>query len=1357
MAQEDALMVEFESDPNLQELCLNNGLSQKQFVQRASSVTCLDMFLGDWSQMQSVRHFTNITSLTIIQQRNLTTLEGLDSCPLLDKLWVIECSLKRIEGLEKCVQLTELNLSSNSICKIENLGKLTRLKTLWLNYNNISTLQGLESLENLEQLWICGNTISEIGTQLSRNVNLIDLNLSENQIGCFKEILELDRLAKLQVLSFSDPHFGENPVCHLCNYRTFVVCQLLKLKSLDAMLILPEHQRIAQATLMKKKMYYNMRIKTLKRNVGNILQHANLIQETSMKPLQQLIRQLEYQKMNAARELEQGQWLNGEIEPSREAELQEQYDSVSESITEHYETIAQIVSAYQTLRSSLSDIVETTISRLCLELHTGGNIRLEDGTVNEVWYHSCVELIQSRLFLSSFRPFGIGNIKICRITRIHNRFLRNRFEKALKSKNVKVKAREKAMEYLFYTGQDTLSVAEAGFESKVVELSNSVALAELPQITRVMGGDDVITRDAFLAKDLPAFSTTMTSCKHSISVGSFQLPRGKVIITKAFLGDHFEKQTKVDDPKQSVFTTNADEFTLPEYIVEFEYMASFQTSSGESRNIDAIQSELTELNEKFNSGSDGSLSLQAFSEQERIDLGPIEHPIYTFVTKVNGNTSARVNMIQEESVSEKSSLLTASRLLSYSKQVDFEQVIYLNLADTGLETIENLDLCRNLQVLTLSFNSIRVMGDCFTTGSCCQLKQLDLSYNQLERVTGLETLDSLMLLNLNTNRIDQRMEFPPALQQLDLRNNPIWHWKSYRKYILERIDTLSHLDGKSIPRSASEIESTTILTCPDEDCVEIRQLHASLCDISSIRNCIYLRKLSLADNDIQEIQGLEYCTLLEELNLEDNRIRDLKPLQQLKQLRVLDIGKNEIQTLEPLKDLIELEQVSADDNCLSNVTGVSNLMKLMELYIGNNEIEDLRQIQQLKTLSKLIILDVSGNTICCKENFRFYTIYYLRRLKVLDGKTITTEEQDEAKEKYSGKLTTEFLIEKIGEQFNRVQELELSCCRIREIESLNGCKFSYLKELILNQNFLTDILGLEQLDTLRILRLNHNRIETLLDSGILACPNLTTLELSFNRIEDMTKLGLHHLPQLQVLNLAGNLIKNVSGLNFNFQLKHLNLSKNKIKLIEMHSVSALDQMENLQLDENAIRTLNHLETMTNLKVLSLQGNRLNELQELDKLKSLDELTHLHLLSNPIAKKQLYRATVVNKLPQLKILDQKAILLEERERVEMIFSPERQNGGYLNEFLQTPTPAVNPKFKSSVNVGKTSYVLSPSTRPHHSAGDEIIPAPTCRSLRSSRRRSAVDKGASSLSGGGRRIAHQKMRSSVRDSSSTSRYF
>ena len=105
---------------------------------------------------------------------------------------------------------------------------------------------------------------------------------------------------------------------------------------------------------------------------------------------------------------------------------------------------------------------------------------------------------------------------------------------------------------------------------------------------------------------------------------------------------------------------------------------------------------------------------------------------------------------------------------------------------------------------------------------------------------------------------------------------------------------------------------------------------------------------------------------------------------------------------------------------------------------------------------------------------------------------------------------------------------------------------------------------------------------------------------------------------------------------------------------------------------------------------------------------------------------------------------------------MIFSLER---GFPNDYLQTKsTPAVNPKFKSSVNVGKT-YILSPSiTGTHHqSAGDDRYSntsASHARSVSISGRRPT----ASPLLGGGRRIAHQKMRSPiVRDSSSTSRYF
>jgi Leucine-rich repeat (LRR) protein len=35
----------------------------------------------------------------------------------------------------------------------------------------------------------------------------------------------------------------------------------------------------------------------------------------------------------------------------------------------------------------------------------------------------------------------------------------------------------------------------------------------------------------------------------------------------------------------------------------------------------------------------------------------------------------------------------------------------------------------------------------------------------------------------------------------------------------------------------------------------------------------------------------------------------------------------------------------------------------MELYIGNNKITDLKQVKHLTGLNKLIILDLSGNSI----------------------------------------------------------------------------------------------------------------------------------------------------------------------------------------------------------------------------------------------------------------------------------------------------------------------------------------------------------------------------------------------------------
>jgi hypothetical protein len=42
----------------------------------------------------------------------------------------------------------------------------------------------------------------------------------------------------------------------------------------------------------------------------------------------------------------------------------------------------------------------------------------------------------------------------------------------------------------------------------------------------------------------------------------------------------------------------------------------------------------------------------------------------------------------------------------------------------------------------------------------------------------------------------------------------------------------------------------------------------------------------------------------------------------------------------------------------------------------------MQEVRDLRDLPKLIIVDFSGNPLCGSEEYRLYTIYHLRRLKV---------------------------------------------------------------------------------------------------------------------------------------------------------------------------------------------------------------------------------------------------------------------------------------------------------------------------------------------------------------------------------------
>lgn len=89
------------------------------------------------------------------------------------------------------------------------------------------------------------------------------------------------------------------------------------------------------------------------------------------------------------------------------------------------------------------------------------------------------------------------------------------------------------------------------------------------------------------------------------------------------------------------------------------------------------------------------------------------------------------------------------------------------------------------------------------------------------------------------------------------------------------------------------------------------------------------------------------------------------------------------------------------------------------------------------------------------------------------------------------------------------------------------------------------------------------------------------------------------------------------------------------------------------------RIADHLEEyIPNLESLILTGNQLEELSDIDALVTLENLTALSLLHNPITAKAHYRLYVIYKLPQLRLLDFRKIKMKERDEAKALFKSKK---------------------------------------------------------------------------------------------------
>lgn len=229
----------------------------------------IEIILETVSSLRSFEAFTHLVELSVVRCR-VEKIEDISFLTRLKKLWLSENKISKIEGLDNCVSLEVMVLFNNNITKIENLSKLRSIKTLDISQNRIEVIENLSCLPNLQNLNLAMNLIEKVGHRLKGLKMLKELNLSGNKINDVEEIRPLREMTHLKVLYFFDPHYGENPICKIYNYQTYMLFNFDFLDKFDSLSINDDSKKSAVVEFKRKRIYYNMKIKSLRRLFNTI-------------------------------------------------------------------------------------------------------------------------------------------------------------------------------------------------------------------------------------------------------------------------------------------------------------------------------------------------------------------------------------------------------------------------------------------------------------------------------------------------------------------------------------------------------------------------------------------------------------------------------------------------------------------------------------------------------------------------------------------------------------------------------------------------------------------------------------------------------------------------------------------------------------------------------------------------------------------------------------------------------------------------------------------------------------------------------------------------------------------------------
>lgn len=1106
----------------------NNGWGVEDLLDEPQKITKLELFLVNIKKIPEIRFFPFLTVIKF-QHVGLTSMAEFKPLVSLEELWLSHNEIKQIEGLEGMAKLRKLFINGNHLTSMEGLPVLKHLRELWLSQNEISTISHLENVRKVRTLVLACNPISSLEEGFGHFLqSLHSLNLAGCRIYSFHHVSFLSVLPCLRSFWLSDPLFGDNGICRLNNYTTFTLHVLGSLEMLDYIPVTPEQRTLADSIYSKKRVYYSMRIHTLDRNFSMLSQHAQFLADEKVNRARSIRRHLMHHLNDIQNELaERTAYGKGSVfdpEPIFPTSKLEEVKRLLQHAVGTREVELRNISKRLAEAVTLSrNMTQQLKQQLCVELNTGGNIRLDEVSPKDSWSESAHELVFARFKPENYKKYGINGVQINRVFRVLNRGLRLRFDDRVKEMDIDLsnshnrksllclfsvvpttRAGEDALlQYMMVYGMDNPSPpwkkdsvlhTLLPSPSEGVPLTNSILVADEErlnaclksgQISGVNSNPNALTARLFVFRVLLGKSVTALGGTGSRDEVSTFMRGGKKVIRKDYGSDVFSVyRTHPEDSNVRVWYCFDRTLVLPELLIDFSYVTTSPLTVAPAVKLLSSPEVIRKYFENVIGNSSGSDSndvqnacyyLAAFMKW--CEPGPFDQFAKEESDKAlqkGGALLALVSRGETGSGSGKSGVLKKG---SSSNGVGSSETLGYG-GTLSKDSFTHYAATVNCDPVSLSFCGLALKNFTSITQELSEvtyplLSILDLSRNKITHCSWFSvatTFPNLKHFNLSDNELmtlDLQMCVMPQIQTLDV---------SYNK-----LTDLNEV--QAIPASFPKLQRLSINNNPmmakkNTECIAL----SYFVDTDLIR---------LNDIDLMNTMCLPIPCLLKKRSFDFRNTPKNEPSMALKYiLRVAYQNRR-----------FSSGSVGSSSSQMSAGT-VWNLVSVDNEVVSEHFFEEaIRQVEDLeprKRTSTMVVAIHEAESAC----------------------------DDGGNEAF----------------FASIPSIQYSKSCMRKMDWVEW--LPNLRHLILQSHNIADITPALQLGQLEILDVQDNCLGTIPDLSSL--PHLQKLNISFNQLPSIDAIGV--IPQLRCLNASGNLIEALDeGLFAQFsKLEEFFLAKNKL-------------------------------------------------------------------------------------------------------------------------------------------------------------------------------------------------------------------